>query len=312
MSTTPIVSVIMAAKNYGRFIAQAIDSVLNQTHADWELIIIDDGSSDHTAKVVEPHLMDRRIRYVVSDTLGQPRAKNLGYRLSRGQYLAYLDADDAWAPTKLARQLQRFEHNPSFGVVSCDRLLMDEQGTTRPAPATTPMTSGDLLTQVFLKNQICFSSVMIRREVFDHLGAFDPYLDVAIDYDLWLRLAAHYEFDNVAEPLVLYRTGHGNLSGKLADRVATAMNLMHRALFRRGLADRIPKPAIAEGHSTTCLALAYVLRGTEPWRAVRWYGRAFAWGGRRMESLRGMLVSTRNGLLGKRLAGVPENHSANA
>ncbi len=307
----PSVSVIMAAKNYGRFIGQAIDSVLNQTLTDWELIIIDDGSTDHTAKVVSPHLMDRRIRYVVSDTLGQPRAKNLGYRLSQGQYLAYLDADDAWEPTKLAKQIVLFERNPNLGVVSCDRLLMDEQGNTRPAPATTPMKSGEVLTQVFLKNQICFSSVMIHREVFEHLGAFDPHLDVAIDYDLWLRLAAHYEFDNVAEPLVLYRTGHANLSGKLADRVATAMNLMHRALFRRGLAARIPQPAIAEGHSTTCLALAYVLRSSEPWHAVRWYGRAFAWGGRRMESLRGMLVSTRNGLLGRSLPGVPENHSAN-
>ena len=308
----PTVSVIMAAKNYGRFIAQAIDSVLAQTHADWELVIIDDGSSDHTARVVQPYLIDRRIRYVLSDTLGQPRAKNLGYRLSRGQYLAYIDADDAWAPTKLARQLERFALNCKLGVVSCGRLLMDEQGTTRPAPAATPMKSGEALTQVFLKNRICFSSVMICRTAFEHLGAFDPHLDVAIDYDLWLRLAAHYEFDNVADPLVLYRTGHGNLSGKLADRVATAMNLMHRALFRRGLSARIPKAAIAEGHSTTCLALAYVLRGTEPWRAVRWYGRAFAWGGRRMESLRGMLVGARNGLVGKRLVGVPENHSANA
>jgi glycosyltransferase involved in cell wall biosynthesis len=308
---TPLVSVVMAAKNYGRFIAQAIDSVLEQTHTDWELLIIDDGSSDHTARVVEPYLIDKRIRYVPSDTLGQPRAKNLGYRLSRGQYIAYLDADDAWAPTKLQKQLHRFERNPVLGVVASDRLLMDDQGNTRPAPASPPMPYGDILTQVFLKNRLCFSSVMIRREVFEHLGAFDPQLDVAIDYDLWLRVAAHYGFDNVNEPLVLYRTGHGNLSGKLADRVTTALGIMHRALFRRGLANRIPKAAIAEGHSSTCLAVAYVLRTTEPWRAIRWYGRALAWGGRRMEAVRGLLVSARHALFTTRTVGVPENHSAN-
>ena len=104
---SPLVSVVMAAKNYARFVPLAIGSVLRQTVTDWELVIVDDGSTDDTASAVQPYLADRRIRYVQSDQLGQSRAKNLGARLSRGAFIAYLDADDAWLPTKLAKRLLR-------------------------------------------------------------------------------------------------------------------------------------------------------------------------------------------------------------
>src|SRR4051794_13000868 len=100
---TPLVSVVMAAKNYARFLPAAVESVLSQTSADWELLIIDDGSSDDTPAAARPFLTDRRIRYFRSDRLGQPRAKNLGIGLSRGACIAFLDADDAWLPTKLEK-----------------------------------------------------------------------------------------------------------------------------------------------------------------------------------------------------------------
>jgi glycosyltransferase involved in cell wall biosynthesis len=102
----------MAAKNYARFLPQAVESVYQQTFADWELVVIDDGSTDHTPKAVKPFLADPRVTYHRSDRLGQPRAKNLGLRLSRGEFVAYLDADDAWRPTKLARQLAVMRARP--------------------------------------------------------------------------------------------------------------------------------------------------------------------------------------------------------
>ena len=112
------VSVVMAAKNYARFLPAAVESVLAQTFTDWELLIIDDGSTDDTPDAVRPFLADRRVRYVRSDRLGQSRAKNLGIRLSRGEFVAFLDADDAWLPTKLEKQLAAASRvDPDVGVV---------------------------------------------------------------------------------------------------------------------------------------------------------------------------------------------------
>jgi glycosyltransferase involved in cell wall biosynthesis len=112
----PTVSVVMAAKNYARFLPAAVDSVFAQTMPDWELIVVDDGSTDATPAAVRPYLGDPRVRYVRSDRLGQPRAKNLGARLSRGAFIAYLDADDVWLPTKLEKQLAVLAANPAVGV----------------------------------------------------------------------------------------------------------------------------------------------------------------------------------------------------
>ena len=141
---TPTVSVVMAAKNYAKFIAQAIESVIAQTFADWELVIIDDGSTDDTMMKVKPFLSDPRIRYYPSDRLGQSRAKNLGFHFCRGEFVAYLDADDAWLPTKLEKQLGLFNslsHSPkgergvNVGVVFCGRDFLDEHDNITPAPA---------------------------------------------------------------------------------------------------------------------------------------------------------------------------------
>ncbi len=313
---TPTVSVVMAAKNYARFLPAAVESVLAQTFADWELLVVDDGSTDHTPDAVAPFLADPRVRYVRSDRLGQPRAKNLGAGLSRGEVVAYLDADDAWKPTKLEKQLALLRDRPAVGVCFCLRSLIDEQGNPLPGArgGTTPPPPpprGHILPDIFLRNFVCFSSVVVRRRVFDHVGGFDPEWDLSIDYDLWLRAARHYEFDYVDEELVLYRTGHGNLSKRLADRVATADAIMTRALYRRGLADELPRELVGEGYASTYRALGYTLRHSEPLTAAGWYLRALAWPGRRIEAAKGLAASLLAWARGKREPGAAENASAN-
>ena len=304
---TPTVSIVMAAKNYARFLPQAVRSVVDQTFADWELVIVDDGSTDHTPQAVRPFLTDPRVRYHRSDRLGQPRAKNLGYRLSRGDFVSYLDADDAWEPTKLEKQLALLRANPDVGVCYCDRLLMDEAGRVSENPS--PTRGEGSLQALFLNNTVCFSSVVVRRAVFDRVGGFDPELDLAIDYDLWLRVARHYQFAGVNEQLVLYRTGHGNLSKKLWDRVDTALQIMTRAERRSG--DELTKRVIAEGHSSTCNTLGYVMRPSEPLTALRWYGRGLAWGGEPARSVKGIVASVLRWASGRRTPGSAENATAN-
>lgn len=305
---TPTVSVVMAAKNYARFLPAAVESVFAQTFAGWELLVTDDGSTDATPAAVRPFLRDSRVRYHRADRLGQPRAKNLGVRLSRGKFVAFLDADDAWHPTKLAKQLPLFA-DPDTGVVFCRRSLIDEAGNPLPPkPQPTPP-RGRVLADIFARNFVCFSSAVVRRAVFDHVGGFDPEWDLAIDYDLWLRVAAHHGFDFVDEELVLYRTGHGNLSAKLADRVATAEAMMTRAAGRVGA--RVPWEVVAEGYASTFRALGYVLRPSEPLTAAKWCLRALVTGGDRRAAAKGLAACAVRWATGRRTAGTPENATAN-
>jgi glycosyltransferase involved in cell wall biosynthesis len=301
----------MAAKNYARFITEAVHSVCAQTFTAWELIIIDDGSTDHTSEAVRPFLADARIRYVRADTLGQPRAKNLGVRLSRGRFVAFLDADDAWDATKLDKQLAVFAAKPEVGVVFCLRSLMDETGCPLPPKPVGEPPRGSVLAELFTQNFVCFSSCVVKREVFSHIGAFDPQWDLAIDYDLWLRVAKFYAFDYVAEPLVRYRTGHGNLSKKLRDRVDTALAIMHRAETRYGVRDVLPPAIIAAGYASTCQTLGYTLRSSEPVAALQWYLRALGWPALRFHSLKGIVASIVAAIRGQRTASSPENATSN-
>ena len=307
---TPAVSVVMAAKNYARFLPEAVESVFAQTFANWELLIVDDGSTDDTPAAVRPYLADPRVRYFRSDTLGQPRAKNLGIALGRGEFVAFLDADDAWEPTKLEKQLALFAAKPDTGVVFSRRTLMDEEGRVLPAKPTSDFHTGRVLTHLFTQNFVCFSSAVARREVFARVGRFDPLWDLAIDYDLWLRVAKFYAFDFVDEELVRYRTGHGNLSKKLRDRVDTAMSVMHRAESRYRVGDDVPAAVIADGYASTCQTLGFTLRASEPAASLRWYVRALKWPARRVISLKGLAA----GLLAlrkPRVQGSAENAEVN-
>lgn len=307
----PRVSVVMAAKNYARFLPEAVESVFAQTFGDWELVVIDDGSSDDTPRVVRPYLADPRVRYFRSDRLGQSRAKNLGAHFGRGRLVAFLDADDAWEPTKLEKQVALFDANPEVGVVFCKRSLVDERGRPLPANPAAEPPRGSVLPRMFTQNFVCFSSCVVRREVFSHVGGFDPGWDLSIDYDLWLRVAKFYRFDFVGEELVRYRTGHGNLSKKLRDRVDTATSIMRRAESRYGAGEEVPPQVIADGYASTCQTMAYTMRASEPAAALRWYLRALKWPARRVISLKGIAASVLALLRVKRAKAAPENASEN-
>ena len=307
----PNVSVVMATKNYARFLPVAVGSVREQTFADWELVIVDDGSTDNTPATVKPFLTDPRIRYYRSDKLGQTRAKNLGIAMSRAPLIAYLDADDVWLPSKLEKQLAVFRKNPETGVVFCRRSLIDDAGNTLPPRPTSTPCRGRVLDKLFVQNFVCFSSAIMRREILSHVGALDPQLDLAIDYDLWLRVAKHYVFDFVDEQLVQYRTGHGNLSNKLVDRVNIALSIMQRAELRYGVGGEVPDCQIAEGYASTCRTLGYVLRASEPVTAARWYLRAMQWPASRLASLKGLAAIAARMLYGPRIHGSAENASEN-
>src|SRR5262245_43125115 len=128
----PRVSVVMANFNYARYLRAAIDSVLNQTLRDLELIVVDDGSTDDSRSIIESYLADSRVRFAPVNHLGQPGAKNTGIELARAPLIAFLDADDIWHLDKLEKQVALFDRDSTLGVVYSRRVLIDEKDNELP------------------------------------------------------------------------------------------------------------------------------------------------------------------------------------
>ncbi|HEY3391235.1 MAG TPA: glycosyltransferase [Lacipirellulaceae bacterium] len=260
--SVPRVSVVMATYNYGQYIAQAIQSVVDQVYTDWELVIVDDGSTDNTTEVVDRFSNDPRIRYLRQENQGQPQAKNAGIRLSQGSLIAFLDADDAWLPSKLARQVALFDADAELGAAYTGMSFMDSDGRVF-AHDNREMVRGHVLDVAIMRTIPPFSSSMIRREVLDDVGLFDETIPLAIDYELWLRVALTYRFDYVAEPLLLYRTGHANLSRRSEERRRIVLEqILPKFLAREGVRERLGPRLIGEAYADTYINQGRELRPT--------------------------------------------------
>jgi len=269
----PTVSVVIATYNYARYLPAALESATRQTFTDLEVIVVDDGSTDQTPLVVRPFQADRRVRYHRIEHAGVAAAKNVGVRLSRAPLVAFLDADDVWMPTKLARQVALFRADPELGVAHTRRWLIDEQGR-RLEYEQPPLFRGRVLRELFRTNFICFSSAMVRRAVLDAVGLFDETLPLSVDYDLWLRVALRYRFDHVDEPLVEYRTGHANLSSRTEERLTTVLHIMRRFLDEQGGRAVLDPSAIRYAEAETCYHIGLARRPVSRLAALPWYLRA--------------------------------------
>jgi glycosyltransferase involved in cell wall biosynthesis len=288
---TPAISVVIATFNYGRFLAGAVESALAQSFRDLEVIVVDDGSTDDTGPVITPYLNDARIRYERTDHVGQAAAKNSGVRLARGRFIAFLDADDLWLPSKLEEQIAMFRANPALGVVYSRRSLMDEAG--RPLEFEQPaLHRGRVLDAMFRNNFVCFSSAVVDRRVFERVGLFDEALPLAIDYAIWLRVATSFTFDYVDEPLVRYRTGHASLSQRSEERLRVAFDIMRRFLSVKEYRSQIDPDVVREATAETCYHIALASRGRSRLAALPWYVRCLA-------------LSPRYGLAWQGLASLP-------
>jgi glycosyltransferase involved in cell wall biosynthesis len=272
---TPVVSVVVACYNYGRYVTEALDSVSAQSFAGWECIVVDDGSTDDSIARITPFLADPRFRLIRTAHAGQPRAKNTAIRAARGRFLAFLDADDRWAPEKLARQLSVFEANPRAGVVYSRRRIIDAEGRVTAANDPRRMHRGDVLDAMYRDNFVCFSSAMVRREAVNTVGLFDERIPLAIDYDWWLRIARFFAFDFADEPLVDYRTGHANLSRRVGERLEIVLEIMDR--FRR---EHDQPPRLSPAVARLALAETYRHRGLvgrqEPGAGRTWLLRSLS------------------------------------
>jgi len=228
-SAGDLVSVVVATYNMGHYLPQAVQSVLGQSYQNVDVQIVDDGSTDETPTILRQWDAHPRVRVYRQMNGGQARAKNQGVVLSHGDFVAFLDADDVWLPAKLSRQMPLFSGRPEIGVVYSDYERMDDEG--RPLPkGPTRMHRGRISGALLIENFVSFPSAVVRRECLERHGAFDEALGMGIDYDLWLRLSAHYQFDFIAEPTVRYRIWAGQMSKNYRQRYQSAIRIMQNFL----------------------------------------------------------------------------------
>ena len=224
-------SVVIPTYNAAGTVKAAIESVLAQTYRDFEVVVIDDGSTDPTENVVRE--FGPRVRYFKQRNQGVSSARNAGIAQSRGEYLAFLDSDDLWLPQKLAEEIPLLEADPRLGLVYCDWAVVSgetvlQNSYLKDLPAASGYVFDDLIQSGF----ILTSGVVVRRACLDDVGDFDKSLAIAQDYDLWLRISYKWRIQLVDQCLFTKRSLDGSLS---SDLTKTALERI--ALFQKTLRD---------------------------------------------------------------------------
>jgi len=213
----PKVSVVIPAYNHERYVGEAIQSVLDQTFQDLELIIINDGSTDNTETEILK-FKDERIRYFSQENRGLSATLNRGIELARGEYFNFLPSDDAFLPEKLATQLKAFEESKEIGVVFSYQLVVDGEGKEiKDDPIidwfTVPFeTKEEIFPALFERDFLSVPTALIRMECFKKIGLFDESLKTAQDYDLWMRILKYYDLQLIKRPLLKLRWHGANLT----------------------------------------------------------------------------------------------------
>jgi len=209
--TKPLVSVIIPAYNSGEFISEAISSVLRQTYTEYEIIFVDDGSTDSTREIIENNFP--QIKYFYIPNQGVSRARNYGIRRARGEFIAFLDADDLWLPEKLEKQLNVFKAYQDCMLVFTEELVFDTNGFRKARfLKKEKLMKGDVVKNIFIYSNVTTSTVMVRRDVFQEIGYFEENLKAAEDDNLWMRIAYKYTIHLLDEELIHYRLTENSLS----------------------------------------------------------------------------------------------------
>jgi glycosyltransferase involved in cell wall biosynthesis len=215
-----LVSVIIPVYNRGDFVSYAIESILNQSYRYVEIVAVNDGSTDNSLAVLSRYASQYPVKVFVVDqpNAGQVRARNVGIRRARGEYIAFLDSDDTWALEKLDLQVPLFREK--VGLVYSGINEIDTEGEKiRTVPCERGM-RGNIYKHLLVKNRMTGGSVVVRRTALDKVGLFDESFQAAENWDLWIRIAKEYEVDFVDRPLVNYRVHQGNMSidcGRMAE-----------------------------------------------------------------------------------------------
>jgi glycosyltransferase involved in cell wall biosynthesis len=206
--------VLIPAYNAAATIRATLDSVVSQTFGDFEVVVVDDGSTDGTGEVAAGY--GERVRVLRKANEGRPATtRNLGLREARGEYVAFLDADDCWASRKLELQVGILDARDEVGLVYTADADIDAQGQVLRVNPCIPGARGRIHGLLSVRNVMVGSSVMVRRRAVEALGGFDESLTSIENWDLWIRIAREWAIECIDEPLTLYRVHAGNRSGNI-------------------------------------------------------------------------------------------------
>ena len=224
----PLISVVIPVYNGEKTIAETIESVLNQSFSNFEIVVINDGSQDSTLDVLS-NIQDPRIKIFSYPNAGLSASRNRGFDQSSGEFIAFLDADDLWTPDKLEAQLAALQDNPDAAVAYSWTDFIDETSQfLKPGPHFT--ISGDVYPELLRGNFLANgSNPLIRRQALIKVGSFDESLPASEDWDMYLRLAARYHFISVPFTQVLYRVSTNSMSSNLFKQEAASLQFIEQA-----------------------------------------------------------------------------------
>lgn len=202
-----LASVIIPTYNRYHLTKRAILSILNQTYKDFEIIVVDDGSNDDTAKLKN----EFDIKYIYQENKGVSSARNSGIKVAKGEWIAFLDSDDKWMEDKLQKQIEFFEKNPSIKFCHTQEKWIRE-GKEVKYPKRLKKPSGRCFYDNLQTCKIAPSSVVLHKSILNDVGLFDESKKVCEDYDLWLRISKYYEIGLIKEKLITKFAGDDQLS----------------------------------------------------------------------------------------------------
>lgn len=218
LTNEPKVTVIMPAFNMQLYIDEAIRSVLGQTYKNWELIIINDGSTDGTEDIARKYLSDPRIVYIKQENKGLSAARNIGIRTSSGELIAFLDSDDFWLDNKLELQVRYFVKHPKAAILHSACSILRANKLYTPLKYVTFFSwrlKGFIYKKLLDENIISVLTVILRKEILSDVGLFDEKLWGGEDWDLWLRISRKYKIGFINKILAVYRYNSSGMTKNL-------------------------------------------------------------------------------------------------
>lgn len=230
--TNPIVSVIiMPVYNGEKYIAEAIESILSQTYKNFEIIIINDCSTDNCFEKVKPYLNQSNVKYIQQENKGTAAARNTGIMNSSGEFIAFLDQDDLWLTDKLKIQVEYLRGNPKIGLLHGNISYIDKDGLPLPPnPGLLIGASGMCFRDLFLINRIATLTVLVKCECIQKVGLFDESIRFCDDYALWLRIAKYFPVGYIDQCLSLYRMHESSTSQDIIGHKANNLKVLKKIL----------------------------------------------------------------------------------
>ncbi|MBN1427560.1 MAG: glycosyltransferase [Anaerolineae bacterium] len=274
----PKVSVIIPSHNRAHFLGRAIQSVLNQTYHNFEIVVVDDGSTDDTREVIEG--FGASVHYFYQPHNGVSAARNYGIKVANGEYVAFLDSDDEFMPLKLEKQVSYLDTHPNVGMVYSSYIIVDGE-TNQSFYSSQSLFSGWVFRELLWKcmqGPLTTPTVMVKRSVFEQVGLFDETMDLAEDIDLWCRISRRFEITSLPEALSRIHHHPGNISTDTPPNrnLAAWLHIVEKAFREDNQLDFVYKQRLyARIYQTTWQktiykkrywqAAKYLLRGLSYW-----------------------------------------------